>query len=110
MIVRVKQKNGWKMKKVRYHTNWMGPAHQKWYEDRNLPLWTYSAGRIDFWNNLNPDASHLDEMNLPPMVREDWDRFSMWLDTFETDFPWTLEQLTELYERTNPKIRWYKDG
>jgi len=31
------------------------------------------------------------------------------LETFETDDVWTLEQLVELYERTNPKIRWSKE-
>lgn len=97
------------MNKVRYSTNWMGPSHRQWYEDRGLEPWTYSAGRIDFWNNLHPDDVYPDEMNVPPMRREDWDRFSAWLGTFETDFPWELDQIVELYERENPKIQWYKN-
>ena len=87
--------------------NWMGPLYEQWYKDRNLPLWTYSAGRIDFMNNLK-DSSYPDEMAVPPMLREDWFRFSNWLVTFETDFPWTLEQIVELYERDNPKITWWE--
>lgn len=94
--------------KVHYSTNWMGPMYEQWYVDRNLPLWTYSAGRIDFNNNLS-DSSYPDEMGLPPMLKEDWHRFTRWLYTVETDFPWTLEQLVELYERTNPKITWWKE-
>jgi hypothetical protein len=96
------------MNKVRYSTNWMGPIHKSWYVDRGLELWTYSAGRLDFWNPYD-DSYYPDELHVPAMVREDWYRFSEWLETFETDFPWTLEQITELYERENPKIRWYKN-
>jgi hypothetical protein len=42
------------------------------------------------------------------MTSEDWYRFGNWLETFETDDVWTLEQLVELYERANPKITWDK--
>jgi hypothetical protein len=28
------------------------------------------------------------------------------LNTFETDFMWSLKELVELYERENPKITW----
>jgi hypothetical protein len=41
------------------------------------------------------------------MTTESWNRFGKWLDTFETDFMWTLEELVELYERNNPKIQWW---
>ena len=92
------------MSKVRYSTNWMGPISKDWIE-KNGRHW--SAGRIDFLNNLHPDDQHADEMSLPAMHTEDWNRFSDWLNTFETDFPWTLDQLVELYERNNPHIRWF---
>jgi hypothetical protein len=69
----------------------------------------YAGGRIDFWNNLEPDSMFPDEMAVPVMRLEDWQAFGKWLETFETDFPWTLAQLVELYERNNPKIRWWKD-
>ena len=91
---------------VRYSTNWMGPINKQWYDDRGLELWTYSAGRIDCHGE---DLGQFgDEIGLPPMYREDWHRFSAWLDTFETDFMWSLEELVELYERNNPKITWAK--
>jgi hypothetical protein len=93
------------MSKVRYKTNWMGPINREWIQ-KNGNYW--SAGRIDFWNNLHPDDEHLDEMSVPIMHAEDWYRFSDWLRPIETDFPWTLEQLVELYEKENPKIRWFK--
>jgi hypothetical protein len=122
--------------KVRYSTNQMGPWHLDWYRQRGLirkvtkviekeTPWCdkkvgdvveyneiterYAGGRIDFWNNLEPDSMFPDEMSVPPMRYEDWCDFGKWLDTFETDFPWTLAQLVELYERNNPKIRWWKD-
>jgi hypothetical protein len=125
------------MSKVRYSTNQMGPWHLEWYRDRGLTRMVqkpvreclgimhidkkpgdiieyeeitehYAAGRIDFWNNLKPDSIYPDEMGVPPMRLEDWRSFGDWLFTFETDFPWTLEQLVEMYERDNPKIRWWK--
>ena len=52
------------------------------------------------------DIYYGDEIGVPPMRSEDWGRFSDWLDTVETDFMWTLDQLVEMYERKNPKIRW----
>jgi len=116
--------------KIRYSTNWMGPVSMQWYKDRGLvrtethiqeedskftnrkagdtyeiELITtpYSCGRIDI---MGTDDPHGDEIGVPPMQSEDWCRFGLWLDTFETDAVWTLDQLVELYERANPKIRW----
>lgn len=68
---------------------------------------SYSGGRIDFWNP-NIDSMYPDEMGVPPMRSEDWNSFSDWLDTFETDEVWELKQLVWLYERngSNPPIRW----
>jgi hypothetical protein len=67
----------------------------------------YSCGRIDVMGTGDPYG---EEIGVPPMTSEDWYRFGLWLDTFETDAVWTLEQLVELYERTNPKITWDKHG
>jgi len=93
---------------IRYSANWMGPINQKWYEDRNIELWSYAAGRIDCrGGDLGPYG---DELGLPPMLGEDWGRFSNWLDTVETDTLWSLTELVELYEKTNPKITWAKDN
>jgi hypothetical protein len=92
---------------ISYSTNWMGPVNKKWYEDRNLELWTYSAGRIDCRGG--DLGVYGDEIGLPPMMNEDWDRFSNWLDTLKTDTMWSLPQLVEEYERTHPKITWAND-
>jgi hypothetical protein len=115
----------WKpMSKCRYSTNWMGPAGLWWYEERGLLVKRkiqfdgtfqeinqitehYSCGRIDVRGGETGDYG--DEIGVPPMRSEDWYGFSEWLDTVETDFMWTLDQLVEMYERKNPKIRWWKD-
>jgi len=90
---------------VRYSTNWMGPINKQWYDDRGLELWTYAAGRIDC---RGEDLGQFgDEIGVDPMTTESWNRFGKWLDTFETDFMWSLEELVELYERNNPKIEWW---
>jgi len=116
--------------KLRYSTNWMGPTSLDWYRQRDLTTLehhvqeqdspytgrkagehykmelitdNYSCGRIDVRGTGDPYG---EEIGVPPMLSLDWARFSRWLDTFETDAPWTLDQLVELYERTNPKITW----
>ena len=117
---------------VRYSTNWMGVINLKWYEDRGLLKRTprtltedsvltgrkagdvveypeitqeYSCGRIDCsGDGLGPWGA---ELGVDPMKAQDWARFGSWLDTVETDDLWTMENLVELYERTNPKIEWW---
>lgn len=118
--------------KVSYNTNWMGIANTDWYRERSLLreklitvtedsilskrfgykvgdvtkreeiIEEYSCGRIDVCNG-EPYGT---ELSVPPMRAEDWNAFSDWLDNIETDDVWTLEQLVELFEKTNPKIRW----
>jgi len=117
---------------IRYSTNWMGVASMQWYRDRGLikrvtktltedsPLTGrkagesfeydeviqgYSCGRIDCRGE--DLGQFVDEIGLDPMKDESWARFGKWLNTFETDFVWTLDQLVELYERANPKIEWW---
>ena len=119
--------------KIRYSTNWMGPVSMQWYKDRGLVrtethiqeedskftnrkagdtyeieliTTSYSCGRIDIRGTDDPRG---DELGVPPMQSEDWARFGDWLETFETDDVWTLDQLVWMYERANPKIRWAKD-
>lgn len=119
--------------KVTYSTNWMGPVSMHWYKDRGLTkkklivltensfmvkdgkkkpgdiveyddiTENWAGGRIDVRGTGNPYG---EELSLPIMHGEDYNRFSDWLDTFETDFIWSLDQIVELYERANPKIRW----
>ena len=119
---------------IRYSTNWMGPVSIQWYRDRGLTktkrvtlehdsvitnrragdqyeveviTQQYSCGRIDVQGTDDPFG---EEIGVPPMLSEDWARFGLWLDTFETDGVWTLAQLVELYERANPKITWDDHG
>jgi hypothetical protein len=109
----------------------MGVINLQWYKDRGLTkrvtrtltedskltgrkagesfeydeiIQEYSCGRIDCrGGDLGPYGA---EISLPPMLAEDWGRFSNWLNTFETDAMWNLKDIIELYERKNPKITW----
>jgi len=96
--------------RVNYSTNWMGPISLSWYEERGLDYNTepYSAGRLDFYNPTI-DSKYPDEMSVPPMRSEDWHRLSEWLDNFESDTVLTLCEIVAEYEKTNPKIRWWKE-
>lgn len=62
----------------------------------------HSAGRIDVYGV----GEHGPEISVPPMLSEDWYRFSEWLREFNTEAVWTLDQLVEQYERDNPAITW----
>ncbi len=122
------------MNRVRYSTNWMGPISLNWYRDRgftqkvtkileqNSPISdkkkgdvveydeitvSYSGGRIDFFNPHN-HSPYPDEMAVPLMRSEDWNRFSDWLSTFEPDEIWEFCQLVWMYEKANKKIEWYE--
>ena len=117
---------------VRYSTNWMGVANLQWYRDRGLIKTVtktltedskltgrkagesfeydevtegYSCGRIDCRGDGLGQFG--DELGVDPMKDESWARFGNWLNTFETDAMWTLDQLVEMYERVNPKIEWW---
>jgi hypothetical protein len=115
---------------VSYSTNWMGPININWYHERGLTkiitktltedcrftsnkmgdtitltdiTERWSGGRIDVYGTGEPYG---DELSLPIMHGEDYARFSVWLRTFKTETMWTLKQLVQEYEKTNPKIRW----
>jgi hypothetical protein len=70
------------------------------------PTEYYSCGRIDVRGTDEPFG---EEIAVPPMRAKDWNRFSAWLFTCETDDVWTLAQLVEMYEKTNAKIVWRPD-
>ena len=117
---------------IRYSTNWMGVINMQWYIDRGLTkrvtrtltedskltgrkagesfeyneiTQSYSCGRIDCnGDGLGPFGA---EIGVDPMKDSSWARFGHWLNTFETDDLWTMDQLVELYERDNPKIEWW---
>jgi len=117
---------------VRYSTNWMGVINLQWYIDRGLTkrvtrtltedskltgrkagesfeydeiLQSYSCGRIDCCGTgLGPWGA---EIGVDPMKDSSWAQFGKWLETIETDDLWTMDQLVEQYEKTNPKIEWW---
>lgn len=120
---------------VRYCTNMMGPWTIHWYRERKLTknyskivtrhdlsllkfykvgdlihreeiTEYWSGGRIDITISNFNDYPYRTEIALPIMKGTDYNRFSDWLKIFETDDIWTLDQLVEMYERTNPKITW----
>lgn len=87
---------------ISYSTNWMGPINAQWIRE-NGDHW--AGGRIDI---SGTSYTYGVEIGLPVMHQSDWNRFSDWLRTFETDTVWTITELTEEYEKTNPKITWWK--
>lgn len=88
---------------IRYSTNWMGPVSYDWTKKHGEG---WCVGRIDVYGT---GSDYPEELDLPMMRAEDWGRFSDWLDTVKTDFMWTLEQLVDQYEKTNPRITWWKE-
>ena len=100
---------------ISYSTNWMGPINMQWFEERGLlkegsvePTTYYSAGRIDIYGV--PGEHYPLEYSLAPMLGEDWNDFSDWLEGFETQELWEFEKLIACYEgASNTKIRWAED-
>ena len=100
---------------ISYSTNWMGPINMQWFEERGLlkegsiePTTYYSAGRIDIYGV--PGEHYPLEYSLAPMLGEDWNDFSDWLQGFETQKLWEFEKLIACYEgASNTKIRWAED-
>lgn len=97
-------------KMITYSTNWMGPINRKWIEENGNG---WAAGRIDIFGDIITNGEYL-EIGLPMMDKHDWNNFTRWLEGdydskgFETETVWTLDQLVEEYEKTNPKITWWK--
>lgn len=86
---------------ITYCTNLMGPCNWAWM-DKHGDNW--ATGRIDVYGLWNGEHA----LALPPMDYKDWNNFSRWLDTLETEDIYSLEQLVKLYEKTNSKITWLK--
>jgi len=91
---------------VSYFLNFMGPINRDWII-KNGNNWC--GGRID--------VSGLDyfeyyegrtELGVPLMHAEDWRSFGNWLWEFNSESMLNLEQLVSIYERENPKIRWFE--
>jgi len=87
--------------KYSYSTNFMGPISQEWTEKYGDH---WSGGRID---RHRGDEDF--ELSLPLMHTEDYKRFSEWLYSLTTEYLWSLEEITSLFEcETNTKIRWFE--
>ena len=87
---------------ITYSTNWMGPINEDWIKAHG-DCW--AAGRID----VHGEEGYPQEIALPPMHDRDWERFSRWLEGFETEEMWTLTMLVSEYEKTHPPILWVKE-
>ena len=125
---------------ITYSTNWMGPISKDWFRERGLTCkvtqvveegsvlvelgrkkvgdvleydeitFHYSAGRMDIRDDTKEGYDGWDEYSLPPMRTEDWNDFSVWLDDFETEELWSLEDILEEYRQdTGHVIRWWKE-
>lgn len=64
------------------------------------------GGRIDVYGTDDPYGV---ELGLPIMDGPSYKGFSEWLEKFETETVWSLEQLVEEYEKSHDKIRWHDE-
>lgn len=102
---------------ISYSTNWMGPVAMWWFkengfvDDSGKITEQWHGGRIDIYG-LPEDEYYAgkSEMSLPIMDSPSWEGFSRWLEDFETDSMWSLEQLVAEYEKNHNKIRWAKNN
>ena len=118
---------------ITYSTNWMGPAGMWWFrENGHTRMITrvleedsrvtsakkgdtvtqeeiteyWYGGRIDVYGTDDPYGV---ELGLPIMDGPSYKGFSEWLEKFETETVWSLEQLVEEYEKSHDKIRWHDE-
>lgn len=113
---------------ISYSTNFMGPIHNSWYDKRGIPFtetkhisgedgqeYTHkeyeyycAGGRIDVYGVDEQEYyCGRTELSLPIMKMVCFNMFSEWLDDFETEELWSLEQLVEEFEKqTEHKIEW----
>ena len=108
--------------KIHYSTNWMGPVSLDWYRNNGFTerrtvefqgqkievdhiTERWAGGRIDVYGTGEP---YPQEISVPIMREKDWAELGKWLTDFETEQVLTLEELVSLYEKTNPKIQWWK--
>lgn len=108
---------------ITYSTNWMGPASISWFKSRGLTrvvtktfgneTLTYDeitenwgGGRIDIYGTGDP---YNQEIGLPIMRDEDYNKFSKWLSSIKTEKILSLDDLVNMYEQDNTKIVWWKE-
>ena len=108
---------------ITYSTNWMGPASIHWFKSRGLTrvvtktfgneTLTYDeitenwgGGRIDVYGTGDP---YNQEIGLPIMRDEDYNKFSKWLSSIKTEKILSLDDLVNMYEQDNAKIVWWEE-
>jgi hypothetical protein len=95
---------------ISYDTNWMGPIDQGWYEERGIDTENgyWSGGRIDIYGLDEVEyycGRH--EYSLPIMDGESWNLLTAWLENFETETPWSFDDLIEQFQKeTGREILW----
>lgn len=125
---------------ISYSTNMMGPISLDWFRDRDLIeeidvvvkndiqarvyrasvgdtvtgqriTESWCGGRIDIYGLDETEYyGGMSEYSLPIMDAESWDRFSDWLDEYETSELKTYEQLLSDFEAdTDHQIRWARE-
>jgi hypothetical protein len=83
----------------------MGPISLLWTKKHGEH---WASGRIDIRGNT--ESAYGDEIRLPMMLAEDWNRFSKWLDTYSTEQPATLDKILEDYYNDGYKeITWWRE-
>jgi hypothetical protein len=84
-----------------YWLNWMGPINREWIQV-NGDYW--ASGRID----VSPGN---DEIGVPIMHSDDWQKFCVWLGNLITtkEQILSLDKILELYYNDgNSRIVWWK--
>ena len=89
---------------IEYYIIWMGPLNYDWIKTNGK---NWCAGRIDV--SATEDNPYGDEIRVPIMNCEDWNSLSLWLRELKTETIWTLRQIIDEYQKTNPKIRWFNN-
>ena len=111
---------------ISYSTNFMRPITLKWYEDRGLvekgtPYWSetlqkevsatritkdYCCGRIDIYGS--PDSLYNEEISVPVMSADSWNKLSLWLDGYYTEeIDWDV--INTFQEQTGHTVDWWED-
>lgn len=84
-----------------YFLNWMGPINREWIQANGA---NWCAGRID----VSPGD---DEIGVPIMHSDDWQKFCIWLGNNLTteEQILSLDKILELYYNDgNSRIVWWK--
>ena len=92
-----------KYNETSYFLNWMGPISKEWCDEHGSH---WCVGRIDV--SGAPNEPYGIEYFVPTMHKEDWARFSTFLNNLKSDkgILYTRDELYHMFEKLNGKIRW----